>query len=69
MAKHKDFGSVVFTSSVSFQTGLKIYELVDKLGCSTNKVMQELITYAADRAYIGRASKDVEKIMFKEIAD
>lgn len=69
MAKKKEFGSVVFTCIVPLSYGSKIYNLAEKMGCSANKVMQELIKYAADRAYVGHITEDVDAILFKETTE
>ena len=66
MAKKKEFGSVVFTCIVPLSYGSKIYTLVERMGCSANKVMQDLIKYAVERAYVGRITEDIEAILFKE---
>lgn len=66
MARSTETGRVLFTCSLPLKHGLKVYEMMDKMNCGANKVIQELVGYAVERAYVAQITENINAILFRE---
>lgn len=68
MAKSKEVGRIQFTLTLPLKSGLKVYDMAEKMGVGANKVLQELFNYAAPKAKIKRVAKQMYGIIFDDAA-
>lgn len=64
MARSTETGRVMFTCTLPLKHGVKVYEFAEKMDVGANKILQQLVSYAVERAQCKKVGRNCIELVF-----